>query len=38
VFGRGLRGRHFAFELRVSGLNAYINELSVTSTQTKRRV
>lgn len=38
VFGRGLRGRHFAFELRVSGLNAYINELSVTATQTKRRV
>ncbi len=38
VFGRGLRGRHFAFELRVSGLDAYINDLSVTATQTKRRV
>lgn len=38
VFGRGLRGRHFAFELRVSGLDACINDLSVTATQTKRRV
>ena len=38
LFGRGLRGRHFAFELRVTGTRAYINDLSVNATPTKRRV
>lgn len=38
IFGRGLRGRHFSFALRIKGLAGYINDLSVTSTPTKRRV
>jgi len=38
IFGRGLRGRHFSFTLRIKGLAGYINDLSVTSTPTKRRV
>ena len=37
-FGRGLRGRHFTFALRLTGNHAYINDLSVESTPTKRRV
>lgn len=38
IFGRGLRGRHFSFTLRIKGLAGYINDLSVTSTPTKRKV
>lgn len=38
VFGRGLRGRHFTFALRMTGTHGYINDLSVTTAQTKRRV
>ncbi|HCR1324266.1 TPA: hypothetical protein ONA27_002456 [Pseudomonas aeruginosa] len=37
-FGRGLRGRHFAFTLRLTGRHAYINDLSVESAPTNRRV
>ncbi|HFL2074917.1 hypothetical protein APA46_21370 [Pseudomonas aeruginosa] len=37
-FGRGLRGRHFAFTLRLTGQRAYINDLSVESAPTNRRV
>lgn len=38
VFGRGLRGRHFSFALRLVGSRAYINDLSVLTAPTKRRV
>lgn len=38
IFGRGLRGRHFSFTLRVEGVAAYVNDLSVHSTETGRRV
>lgn len=38
VFGRGLRGRHFSFALRMTGMKGYINDLSVQATPTKRRV
>lgn len=38
VFGRGLRGRHFSFALRITGTHGYINDLSVNSAPTKRRV
>ncbi|OTI78724.1 hypothetical protein CAZ09_18365 [Pseudomonas aeruginosa] len=37
-FGRGLRGRHFAFTLRLTGRHGYINDLSVESAPTNRRV
>lgn len=37
-FGRGLRGRHFSFELRLDARRGYINDLSVLSAPTKRRV
>ena len=37
-FGRGLRGRHFTFTLRLTGRHAYINDLSVQSAPTNRRV
>lgn len=38
TFGRGLRGRHFAFTLRLTGKHAYINDLRVESAPTNRRV
>lgn len=38
TFGRGLRGRHFSFALRITGTHGYINDLSVNSAPTKRRV
>jgi len=38
VFGRGLRGRHFGFTLRLTARHAYINDLRVESAPTKRRV
>ncbi|MFW4859018.1 hypothetical protein ACOAP9_04810 [Pseudomonas aeruginosa] len=37
-FGRGLRGRHFTFTLRLTGRHGYINDLSVESAPTNRRV
>ena len=38
IFGRGLRGRHFTFDLRLKGKRAHINELQVVADPTKRRV
>ena len=38
TFGRGLRGRHFSFALRMTGTHGYINDLSVNTAPTKRRV
>ncbi|RSZ54114.1 hypothetical protein EJU38_05520 [Pseudomonas aeruginosa] len=37
-FGRGLRGRHFTFTLRLTGRHGYINDLRVESAPTNRRV
>lgn len=36
-FGRGLRGRHFAFTLRLEGQRAHINDLVLVGTATSRR-
>lgn len=38
IFGRGLRGRHFSFDLRLSGSRAHIDDLYVAAEATKRRV
>ncbi|MEG2807546.1 MAG: hypothetical protein RR932_06150 [Acinetobacter sp.] len=38
VFGRGLRGRHFSFNISIQGSAAHINALSFDFTQTKRRI
>lgn len=38
LFGRGLRGRHFSFEIKISGEHGYINDFSIDMTATKRRV
>lgn len=38
LFGRGLRGRHFAFEIKISGEHGYINDLNIDVSDTKRRV
>lgn len=38
IFGRGLRGRHFSFELTMVGTHGYINDLSVDHQPTSRRV
>lgn len=38
LFGRGLRGRHFAFEIKISGEHGYINDLTIDISATKRRV
>tara|TARA_R110002051_G_scaffold28421_1_gene67572 strand:- start:20627 stop:22012 length:1386 start_codon:yes stop_codon:yes gene_type:complete len=38
IFGRGLRGRHFAFELIMIGTHGHINDLSIEHTPTSRRV
>jgi hypothetical protein len=38
VFGRGLRGRHFTFALRLDAKRGHINDLSVNVAPTKRRV
>lgn len=37
-FGKGLRGRHFSFEIKIGGLYGYINDFSIDITGTKRRV
>lgn len=38
IFGRGLRGRHFSFELVMIGTHGHINDLSIDHTPTSRRV
>lgn len=38
VFGRGLRGRHFEFAVNIEGYTAYINDMVVNITKTKRRI
>ncbi len=37
-FGRGLRGRHFAFDIKLAGDRGYINDLNIDLAATKRRV
>ena len=37
-FGRGLRGRHFTFDLKLKGNHAHIDDLYVAADATKRRV
>lgn len=37
-FGRGLRGRHFAFELRMTGEHGRVNDLSIQTAQGRRRI
>lgn len=38
ILGRGLRGRHFSFDLTMVGTHGYINDLSVEHQPTSRRV
>lgn len=38
LFGRGLRGRHFSFEIKVNGDHGYINDFNIDIAATKRRV
>lgn len=38
LFGRGLRGRHFEFAVNIEGSTAYINDMVVNITKTKRRI
>lgn len=38
VFGRGLRGRHFEFAVNIEGSTAYINDMVVNITKTKRSI
>lgn len=38
MFGKGLRGRHFTFELTITGRHAYINDMSLLVAPIKRRV
>lgn len=38
IFGRGLRGRHFAFELIMIGTHGHINDLTIEHMTTNRRV
>ncbi|HEZ0077958.1 TPA: hypothetical protein ACLBDC_000028 [Neisseria meningitidis] len=38
VFGRGLRGRHFTFELRLSGASAHIHDWRIDAAAVKRRI
>lgn len=37
-FGRGLRGRHFTFELRLTGASGYINDATLLVEKTGRRI
>jgi len=37
IFGRGLRGRHFAFTLRMNATSGYINDLNIELAATHRR-
>lgn len=38
LFGKGLRGRHFSFEIKIGGMYGYINDFSLDIAGTKRRV
>lgn len=38
IFGRGLRGRHFSFDIDIQAYSAQINALSVDFSQTTRRI
>ncbi len=38
IFGRGLRGRHFSFDIKINGEHGYINDLRIDVAATKRRV
>ena len=38
IFGRGLRGRHFKFELRLNGVSGHIHDLRIDAAATKRRI
>ena len=37
-FGRGLRGRHFSFEIQMQGSSASLNSQSIDYTETRRRI
>lgn len=37
-FGRGLRGRHFSFVLKISASQCDVEDLRITSAQSKRRI
>ena len=37
-FGRGLRGRHFAFTLRLDGTRGYINDWQTLFAKSQRRI
>lgn len=38
IFGRGLRGRHFSFKLQINAKRGHVNDLSISTVPTKRRV
>lgn len=38
TFGRGLRGRHFSFALKMTAKHYHVADLSIDTTQTRRRV
>lgn len=38
IFGRGLRGRHFSFKLQINAKRGHVNDLSILTVPTKRRV
>jgi|GEM_PF-5352025 hypothetical protein len=38
ILGRGLRGRHFGFELKLSGKAAFVNDWTIDCVPTKRRI
>lgn len=38
IFGRGLRGRHFSFDLTMVGTHGYVNDLSIDHQPTSRRI
>lgn len=38
IFGRGLRGRHFSFDITIQGTSAEINAMSIEYTKTARRI
>ena len=37
-FGRGLRGRHFSFEIQLQGTSASLNSQSIDYSETRRRI
>ena len=38
LLGRGLRGRHFGYTLRLKGQHAYINDWTVLTAASKRSI